>query len=93
MLLAAFLRVLSRPLGARFDNMRAFKSKFTATDGAIEGIHDLVASVSSPLSSFVNSLNASAEEARTLISGTDGWLGELEDGILLRLVAFDSAHR
>ena len=89
-MLAAFILALGlSALGLTI--LRSTKS--AATDGAIEGIHDLVSTVSSPLSSFVDSLNASVEEAQTIISSTDGWLGELEDGMLLRLEVFDSAHR
>lgn len=60
---------------------------------ATEGIQDLASSVSSPLMSFVDSLNASTAEVELLLSRTDEWLGELEGGMLLRLNAFDTAHR
>lgn len=62
-------------------------------DGATEGIQQLAYSVSSPLTSFVGSLNASAEEVELLLSSTGEWLGELESGVHLRLDAFDTAHR
>lgn len=60
---------------------------------ATDGIRELASSVSSPLGGFVGSLNASAEEVQLLLSSTSEWLGELESGTLLRLDAFDSAHR
>lgn len=59
---------------------------------ATEGTRELVSSVSSPLSNFFNSLNTSTYEVELLLSSTD-WLGEFEDGTLLRLDAFNSAHR
>lgn len=62
-------------------------------DEAAEGVRKLVASVSLPLNNFVDFLNASTEQAHSLLSSTDSWLGELEDGMLVRLNAFDSAHR
>lgn len=60
---------------------------------ATEGIQELTSSVSSPLRGFVGSLNASTEEVQLLLSNTGEWLGELERGMLLRLDAFDTAHR
>lgn len=60
---------------------------------AAEGIQELASSVSSPLTSFAGSLNASIEEVELLLSTTGEWLGELESGMLLRLDAFDAAHR
>lgn len=62
-------------------------------DEAAEGVNHLASSVSSPLASFVGSLNASAEEVQLLLSSADEWIGQLETGMLLRLDAFDSAHR
>lgn len=64
-----------------------------AMEEATEGIQKLASSVSSPLTSFVGSLNASTEEVELLLSSTREWLGELESGMLLRLDAFDTAHR
>lgn len=60
---------------------------------ATDGIQELTSSVSLPLGSFKDSLNASTEEVQLLLSRTSEWLGELERGTLLRLEAFDSAHR
>ena len=60
---------------------------------ATEDIQELASSVSSPLTSFVGSLNASAKEVELLLSSTSEWLGGLESGMLLRLDAFDAAHR
>lgn len=60
---------------------------------ATEGIHDLTSSVSSPLRSFIDSLNASTEEVQLLISNSGEWIDELESGMLLRLDAFDSTYR
>lgn len=60
---------------------------------ATDGVQDLASSVAFPLGSFINSLNASTEEVQLLLSSTSEWLGELESGTLLRLEAFDSAHR
>ncbi|CAM9215650.1 unnamed protein product, partial [Scytosiphon promiscuus] len=65
----------------------------TTMDEATQGIEELSSSVSSPLSSFVGSLNASIEEVELLLSTTGAWLGELERGTALRLNSFDSAHR
>lgn len=60
---------------------------------ATEGIQELASTVSSPVTSFLGSLNTSTEEVELLLSSTREWLGELESGILLRLDAFDIAHR
>lgn len=65
----------------------------SAMEEATEGIQELAFSVSSPLRSFVRSLNASSEEVEVLLSSTGEWLGELERGMLLRLDAFNAAHR
>lgn len=62
-------------------------------DETSAGMHDLVSSVSSPLGSFVDTLDNSTGEVQLILAATDEWLGELEAGLLLRLDAFDSAHR
>lgn len=62
-------------------------------DEASDGMRELVFSVSSPLGSFVEALDNSTGEVKLFLAATDEWLGELEAGLLLRLDAFDSAHR
>jgi len=66
---------------------------WVAMEEATEGIHDLTSSVSSPLRSFIDSLNASTEEVQLLLSNSGAWIDELEAGMLLRLDAFDSTYR
>lgn len=66
---------------------------YAAMDEATDGIVELTSSVSTPLRSFVGSLNASREEVELLLSATGEWLGELERGMVLRLDAFENAYR
>lgn len=66
---------------------------WVAMEEATEGIHDLTSSVSWPLRSFIDSLNASTEEVKLLLSNSREWIDELETGMLLRLDAFDITYR
>lgn len=60
---------------------------------ATDGMQDFASSVTLPLGSFINSLNASTAEVELLLSSASEWIGELESGTRLRLEAFDSTHR
>lgn len=60
---------------------------------AAAGIDEFASNVSSPLNSLINSLDTSMEQVELLLSNTEQWVGELEDGMVLRHDAFDDAHR